>query len=233
MKEANYFTHPYPSNSALTKLAGILNNVPEKELNEAFRIGTLFDAMVTEPEKVNWLTYRVLGRDEYTYTHADFQMCMKMRRRFLQTPWGQIATGIAMTRQKEIFVDALKLDYEGLDFSIPFKGKLDFSGKDIVIDLKSTSCTTQKEFENACMQFEYDRQMVAYCLIDNASKAIIVGVSKEKPHNVFHLPIKKGDEMWNRGYKRFAELAFKWKIIYGETKSNNDEAIHIGKDYRY
>ena len=52
-------------------------------------------------------------------------------------------------------------------------------------DIKSTSATTQEQFESAVRQFDYDRQRFFYMNIAGSEKDVLIGISKEHQKRVF------------------------------------------------
>ena len=92
------------------------------------------------------------------------------------------------------------------------RAKLDYFLPGMVADLKSTAATSQRAFEAACEQFGYWRQMVLYCRLTGAKKAMIFGVSKAAPYGVFVVHLKEGDERWKAGERQLNQLAFKYYL---------------------
>lgn len=203
----NYFDHPYCSNSTLTALGqelGILHEIAGDSY-EAFRMGTLFDAVVTEPEKLDLIKWRILDT-EYSFTKEEYTTCLKMKRELEENELYLSYTACGPDYQKEVY----QKDFDFGDFKLNMRGKLDYYIPGTVADLKSTAATSQRAFENAIEQFGYHRQMWLYCQLTKASRAILFGVSKKKPHKVFTFIIKKGDKHWEQGEKEIKKLAFKY-----------------------
>lgn len=85
-------------------------------------------------------------------------------------------------------------------------------------DIKSTSATTQAQFESAVRQFDYDRQRFFYMNIAGSDKDVLIGISKEN-FRVFKVFIKRGDELWESGRQKCMELAFKYWTMFGDLKN--------------
>lgn len=208
---ANYFQHPYCSNSALSALGqelGILPQLPGNKY-EAYRMGSLFDAVITEPDLLDLIQKKILGTD-YSFTRAEYETCLRMRMALNQNPTYQAFAKCNPDVQKEVYTPNYSFEYEGFKFKLNMRGKLDFFISGLVSDLKSTACTSQRSFEEACIQFGYWRQMVLYCGLTDAKKAIIFGVSKTAPHKVFIVTMKPSDALWKRGGEQLNYLAFKY-----------------------
>lgn len=68
--ELDYYQRPEVSNSDLTELKNMLHpRMQYGDKEAAFRFGSLVDAIITEPARVNW--YRLTVDDEQ-YTEEEF-----------------------------------------------------------------------------------------------------------------------------------------------------------------
>lgn len=217
MTGKDYFAHPYCSNSALSKLGRQLGLFPELNIDtyNAYRLGSLFDAEVTEPDKLDLINNRIFGT-EYTFTQDEYRNIKRMHQALKSDNMYQSFMRCNPEMQKEIYTPSFPFEYEGFSFTINMKAKLDFFVPGIVSDLKSTATTSQKQFESAFLQFGYPRQMVLYCRLTGARKAIVFGVSKEN-HKVFIITMQEGDKLWRTGKKELNHLAFKYHMIYGKV----------------
>lgn len=206
----SYFEHPYCSNSALSALGAELGILPEikGDSYNNFRMGSLFDAVVTEPAKLDLITNRILDTD-YSFTTDEYKRCLMMKRELEKNSLYQVYISANPDFQKEVYVDNFSFG----DFELNMKAKLDYFVPGTVADLKSTDSSSQEQFENACEMFGYHRQMWLYCNLTDCDKAILFGVSKKRPHNVFTVIIKKGDDRWKLGEEQIKELAFKFKLL--------------------
>jgi len=208
-----YFQHPFCSNSTLSAFAveiGLKAPI-SADVQEAYRIGSLFDAVVTEPTLLDIIQMRILGTD-YSFTKAEYLNCQKMAKALSASPLYKAMLACKPEFQKELYVPDMLFEHEGCSFTLNMRGKLDYFMPGMIADLKSTATESQRAFEAACEQFEYWRQMVLYCKMARLKKATIFGVSKGK-HRVFVVTIKEGDERWNAGEARLNELAFKYFLL--------------------
>lgn len=55
------------------------------DIEAAYRFGTLVDAIITEPEKIDYFNLCIAGH-EYTYTHDEFAIAKKMLDAFRNNP---------------------------------------------------------------------------------------------------------------------------------------------------
>ncbi|MFT4061105.1 MAG: PD-(D/E)XK nuclease-like domain-containing protein [Edaphocola sp.] len=206
---SNYYNHPYCSNSALSKLQG---RAFAGDPYESYRIGSLVDAVITEPLKLDLIQRKIIGTD-YTFTKEEYEHAKKMRAAFVADPFCKLLLE-SSSPQLEVYCDALPVAFMGFRFELPFKGKFDLPAahQNIVGDLKTTFATTQGQFEQACGQFDYWRQMYAYMQLLRVEKAALVGVSK-KNFKVFKILIKKNDQRYLLGKASFEALAFKYWVL--------------------
>mgnify|MGYP003596767992 CR=1 FL=1 len=96
---------------------------------------------------------------------------------------------------------------------VGFKAKLDLFLKGWVIDLKTTACTSQQQFEASCEMFGYFRQMILYMILTKSKKSTIIGVSKKKPYNVFIVNFDENHPLYKSNYDTIKELIFKYIFL--------------------
>ena len=78
MNPDKYYDRPEVSNSDLTELKDILHpHAPYGDREEAFRFGSLVDALVTDPSRVNFYSLTV---DDTQYTEDEFLHAREMQR---------------------------------------------------------------------------------------------------------------------------------------------------------
>jgi len=175
----------------------------------------LIDCMITEPNKVD--AYKFICDNEQ-YTKEDFSKARKMREAFMKDAFCR--EFIAKAEFQKFMSKNMQIDYEGFKFQMQTRCKWDiwiqimnYGG-----DIKSTTATSQKQFEDACRYFDYDRQRAWYMDISGARQDVLIGISKEN-FKVFKLFIKRGDDFYNSGKMKYEDLAFKWWMIFGEEKA--------------
>lgn len=206
-----YFSSREVSNSDLGNLDKLLH--PERyaiDATDAYRFGTLFDAIATEPEKVN---YHNLSVGHYKYSHEEFKQAEAMYRSLMKD---EIGAHMVRHAEKQVVMKRnMEIEYEGLRFTLNVRCKWDFVFPKLKLggDLKSTTATTQQQFEAACKHFKYDRQRAWYMDIGGTNKDILIGVSKAAPHKVFRLHIERNDNFYLSGQQQYQALAFNWKIL--------------------
>ena len=207
-----YFNRPEISNSDLTWLKKYW--MPEQQrydIEKAYAFGTLVDAVITEPHKVDYFNRMV---ENTTYSNEDFENVGRMRKAFFAD---ELCSKLSQqSTMQKVMVKHMQIEYFGIKFTLPVRCKWDL-WIDILgwgADIKSTTATTQQQFFEACLHFDYDRQRAWYMDIAGSDKDMLIGISK-KNGKVFKVPITRGDDFYNSGREKYSELAFKYWYLFG------------------
>ena len=210
-----YYLRSEVSNSDLTELKNILH--PRMQFGDkeaAFRFGSLVDAIITEPARVDYYRLQV---DDEQYTEDEFrhaqEMLKALRCEAKKDPFLFRVLGFAET-QKFMVNKAQLLSYCGFDFHLDTRCKWDWWLGSFGGDLKTTFASTQKQFEDALDFFDWDRSRAWYMDIAGSRQDFIVGISK-KNQKVFKVFIKRDDKIYKRGKEKYDELAFRWWMLFG------------------
>lgn len=210
----NYRAFPAVSNSDLTWLEELF--MPEDvkiDLQKAFANGTLIDAMITEPDKVDFFKLRVEG-EAYQYSKDEFEAAKEMKKAFYKDAF--CSAFVKQCRFQHIsYKPDFKVKYDGFEFKLPAKCKWDLFRPDIDLsgDIKSTACTTQKQVEEALRYFAYDRSRAWYMDLENRGNDILIFISKVN-YKIFKVPVKKDSSIYKDGKAKYEELAFKWWSLF-------------------
>lgn len=211
-----YFNRKEVSNSDLTELKNLLyprTQYGDKE--KAFKFGTLIDAIITEPDRVDFYKLTV---DDVEYLKEDFDLAIEMRKSllaesrkdtFLANVLNHASTQTVSIRQGQTF------DYCGFEFTLDTRCKWDFWLPSVSFggDLKSTFAQSQKQFEEAIDFFDWDRSRAWYMDIIGSDRDFIYAISK-KNYKVFKYFIQRGDKTYEKGKEKYLDLAFKyWQLI--------------------
>lgn len=211
-----YYLRNEVSNSMLTELKQLL--YPQMQFGDkeaAFKFGTLVDAIITEPHRVDFYNFTV---DDVQYLEDDFRLGEEMRKsllaesrkdRFLENVLKYSDTQKVSIRRGQIF------DYCGFQFELDTRCKWDWfiAAMNFGGDLKTTASSSQKEFEEAIDFFDWDRSRAFYMDIVNSDRDFIYAISK-KNCKVFKYFITRGDKTYTKGKEKYNELAFKyWQLI--------------------
>lgn len=215
INSANYRKFPAVSNSDLTELQKYWE--PENiwiDKEKAYRFGNLIDAIITEPERVNYYLHRV---DDVQYTPEEFLQAEEMRKAFYKD-----AFCVSMVKQCSFqrisYRPDFQIEHEGFSFTLPAKCKWDLFCESIDLsgDIKSTAATTQKQFIEACHHFDYFRSRAWYMDLEGRNNDILIGISK-KNNQIFKIPIKRGGDLYNLGKRQYQELSHQWWSLFGSA----------------
>ena len=204
-----YYKYPAVSNSDLSALKKLLYGGDNFDPTEAYKFGTLIDCMLTEPGKVNFFNYTCAGEQ---YTPEQFEQARQMKRAFFKDDLARRMLENAETQK--IFHKHVSIN-EGIKYGFDMKCKFDIWMPSLFWggDIKSTTATSQKQFEAAARHFDYDRQRFVYMTLAGSNQDILIAISKVN-FKVFKIPIKRGDEFFQSGQDKYRELAFQyWNLI--------------------
>lgn len=208
----NYYERSEVSNSDLTELKNLLHpHIQYGDKQAEFRFGSLVDAIITEPERVNYFQHTV---DNVQYTEEEFEHAKEMLRSirheartdtFLKKVLEVADTQCCMINKQQ------QIEYGGFEFTLDTRCKWDwylprfgFGG-----DLKTTFASTQKEFDEAVDFFDWDRSRAWYMDIAHSDRDFIYAISK-KNCCVFKKFINRDDATYQRGREKYEELAFQY-----------------------
>ncbi len=215
-----YFSRSEVSHSDLCALEEML--YPRRDVGDkqkAFAFGTLLDAMITEPHKVDYYNRSVDGQySDYPFTKADFELASAMKRSCMKDDFAKMLIENADFQSVSTSYD-FPIEYGGFEFQLStgVRCKWDLLVRHWKIggDIKSTTCETQKQFEDACDHFRYYRSRAWYMDIEGTDKDMIIGISK-KNLKVFKVAINRGDKLYNHGKAQYQDIAFKyWLYVDG------------------
>lgn len=209
IQDDNYYSRSEVSNSDLSWLKNQLRPVYRPDPKDAYLFGSLLDAMLTEPEKVDWFN-KTLGKDKYT--KEQFDLARAMMKPFAQDTF--CSTLCRGASGQAVMVAERQMNYNGYEFSMLARCKWDIWRADWGWggDIKTTTATTQKEFEAAAAFFDYDRQRAWYMDIAGSDRDVLIGISK-KNLKVFKIYISRDSEFYKNGKSKYMELAFRWHLM--------------------
>lgn len=203
-----YYSRSEVSNSDLTELKNILH--PRMQLGDkeaAFRFGSLVDAIITEPSRVDYYNLTV---DDVQYTDDEFRHALEMQKSLRCEARRDAFLAKVLERadtQRVMVNHSQPLSYCGFDFSLDTRCKWDWWLGSFGGDLKTTFASTQQQFEEAVDFFDWDRSRAWYMDIAHSSRDFIYAISK-KNGCVFKKFICRDDAAYHRGREKYEELAF-------------------------
>lgn len=207
-----YYSRSEVSNSDLTELKNILHpHLQYGDKETAFRFGSLVDAIITEPSRVD---YYQLTVDDEQYTDDEFHHAQEMQKalRMEARKDAFLAKVLELADTQHFMVNkSQSFTYCDFPFALDTRCKWDwwmpffgFGG-----DLKTTFAASQQQFDEAVDFFDWDRSRAWYMDIANSDKDFIYAISK-KNCMVFKKFITRGDDVYNRGREKYEELAFQY-----------------------
>lgn len=205
-----YYNRREVSNSDLTELKNLLHpRMQYGDKEAAFRFGSLVDAIITEPERVNIYRYTV---DDIQYTQEEFELATEMYKSLKAEAFRDpfLANVLELSDTQRFMVNKSQpFEYGCFPFTLDTRCKWDwfipscnFGG-----DLKTTFASSQQQFEEAIDFFDWDRSRAWYMDIAGSNMDFIYAISK-KNCQIFKKHIKRGDDIYRHGREKYEELAF-------------------------
>lgn len=211
-----YYNRPEISNSDLSALLK-MSDTDQRDLTDAYRFGNLIDAMITEPHRVDHYRLRV---DQEQFNATEWEQARRMLQAFRDDHI--CAMLLSQAGGQAIKSREVEITHEGVKFTIPMRCKYDLWMEALGwgADIKSTTATSQKQFEQVVEHFHYDRQRAVYMTLSGAPKDMIIGISKEN-FKIFKVAITRESDLFKTGMAKFQQLAFMHFALFHDVKLNN------------
>lgn len=181
-----YYDHHYISNSDLKKLRKIIDPKFQDpaDLEEIFKFGTLFHALVLEPHKAD-------------YSHPDLERAIRMKDKFFKDPLCRKIMMVSDIRREHEFYRVNKFG------GVSVRCKVDFLSKGLGLcgELKGLSCNTEKAFEEAVDRFDYD-QAVAWYLDTSELPRYFMGAPSKDSDDIFKRLVDRNHKYYHRGLQK-------------------------------
>lgn len=213
-----YFLRGECSNSDLSTVDKLFNpGRYDFDFTEALRFGTLIDALITEMQLVDVYKRSVHG---YIYKPEEMTLAYEMKKAFYKD--ATCAAFAKLSEFQKISVGSVQYEWGNFQFEIKCRSKWDgwMPALNHGYDIKSTTATTQKQFEDACEHFQYYRSRVFYAKLEKSKKDMLIGISKVNK-KIFKIPITMGDKFWNKGLEGANNLAFNYWFHFENFADNN------------
>lgn len=223
INQDNYRQFPAIANSDLTWLQKYW--MPSDriiDLEKAYKEGNLIDAMITEPQRVNYFKKLV---DDVQYSDEQFLMGEEMKKAFYRDDYcAKMVKHCSF--QRISYNPAFKIQHDDFEITVPAKAKWDlFCEKfDMGGDIKSTACTTQKQCEEAVRHFCYDRSRAWYMDLEGRSNDMLIFISK-KNYKVFKVPVPREGSIYKQGKAAYQELAFRYWYLFCDINNSKREVM--------
>lgn len=214
MNPDSYYNRNEVSNSDLTELKNLLYpRLQFGDKEKIFAFGSLVDAIITEPDRVN---YYQLTVDDVKYTEDDFALAREMHKSLLMESRKDEFLDYVLKNSdtQKFMVKEREFDYTGFEYHLPTRCKWDWFLSSVGFggDLKTTFAVSQAQFDEAVDFFDWDRSRAWYMDIAGSNKDFIYAISK-KNCKVFKKFIERGDQVYRRGFDKYNELAFKYYLF--------------------
>ena len=214
MNPDSYYNRNEVSNSDLTELKNLLYpRLQFGDKEKIFAFGSLVDAIITEPDRVN---YYQLTVDDVKYTEDDFALAREMYKSLLMESRKDEFLDYVLKNSdtQKFMVKEREFDYTGFKYHLPTRCKWDWFLSSVGFggDLKTTFAVSQAQFDEAVDFFDWDRSRAWYMDIAGSNKDFIYAISK-KNCKVFKKFIERGDQVYRRGFDKYNELAFKYYLF--------------------
>jgi hypothetical protein len=215
---SSYFNHPNVSNSDLKSLRDMFYGIVRDYPVMAFLFGSLVDAMLTEEHLVNYTDRTLFNNGKHVLIDAvTFKLAQRLAERLRKDPVISLLLK-HMTGQYEVY-RTLEFEYEGDLYHIPARVKFDGYCKltrEDSVDYKTTTCTTQRQFEESIYYFDYDQQGAWYMDVGRTNRHWIIGISKVNK-KIFKYAIDRTTPVYKSGYIKYTKWSFMWLTLIENT----------------
>lgn len=196
---------PRIANSDLTELKNHILGLPALQQSQAQIFGTRFhDLLLLETDVVPTDKGATAQKRMLDVMRADSLFCRLIE--------------VAQVEMAQLWDDETT--------SLPCKARIDMRVPEerLVVDVKTTSARSQNEFVSNCYRYDYDRQAAFY--LDGCRQAgecadqfIIIGIQKQKPHNLYVVEIAADSIFLDEGRRKYRRLLRSWKEMNYKPRS--------------
>lgn len=199
-----YFLRDELSNSGMgymiQKLSGESGYTPPQSV---FLFGSVVDSILTGSPMP----------DELEDAHPEVRDAFLLTANECAESWMSDKTNkmVHDTFDKQVaFVNELEISYEGVEFTVKGRCLCDFYREieNIIIDLKTTSATTQKEWLKSIQTYHYDRASAWYMDIVGCDTFVLRAVGKAYPYPLFNTVINRGSPLYLKGLEEYTHLCY-------------------------
>lgn len=190
-----YFNYPAISNSMLSEFESKVFGMYKPDLEHAYEFGSIVHQLILEPHR-ELLAPKKVSPTEIESIWKIYDSAMAHP----QLSW------FCRFSQKEVEV----FWHDTGHTDLPLKSKLDavYRDNDIVIDLKTTSCKTEKAFRQSIKRFNYLRQAAFYTDSVQGKRFLFFAIQKHEPFNVFTVELTPQELQTGRNhYRQLLDLA--------------------------
>ena len=206
MTDTEYRSLPRLANSDLTELQFRQMGYQIRPIYPTTaQFGTTFHQLILEPDRpIDWTIHTPKQRADLLQMQASYQ---KFRDRFLHTG------PFHFDQTERILLFDLPVD----TLAVACKAKLDavgqFDDQSWVVDLKTTSASSAKEFLASVDKYDYDRQAAFYVdalgLVSGQqlrNNVLFIGIQKQKPFTIYSVNMQQQPKLMQVGRRKYQSL---------------------------
>lgn len=203
----------------------------DKETTKDMLAGSLFHALMIEPERVDEFNSMVVDAStRTTKVYKEFLEERGLQIALLKSEADDVNNMVESMSSNEDFYNQIYqfgniFEEAGTTniFGLPWKGKADIVSFDYVIDLKTTSSI--KDFKWSANKYNYDSQAYIYQEIFGKRLKFFV-VEKETCNLAI---FECSDEFLERGYYKVKSACENYELFFGENKSLNPNKFYLNQ----
>lgn len=200
---AAYFSSDYISNSDLKRLKKIWDpdRADPENMEEIFDLGTLIHACLLEPMVAKVIIARKLAaaitQAERDKVMQDYELAKAMAETVKRDRiCGPLMTYHDFTPEHEFY----RQNVHGVMARCKCDGKS--KGLSFVLEYKGLSVSTQRAFEDAIVNFDYDQGAAWYLDVTGYRRTLIAAVSKKDPRKIFKVLIDRDHIFYRTGREK-------------------------------
>lgn len=190
---SDYFKHSYISNSDLKDFKKKIGQAWEDPLNlqEIFDFGTLFHATILEPHLAD-------------KTHEDYELALKMRDTFWKDAACRMFASANDFHREKPFYEKVQVGPYKVALRCKCDGVRLRTG--VYLELKGLNVSSEKAFREALVRYDYDQACAHYMITGGFRMALIVGISKKDPRQLYKWFVKRHDNFFLEGEEKLIQV---------------------------
>lgn len=181
------------SNSDLHIAKHLIMGTPLRGSRNAFHFGTALHQQLLEPHLF----------EEGILSQKDEKVLQRCLYRIRQSK--ECMSLLEGSKEQEVY-------WQDFYTGVECKSKLDIYKPNYVVDLKTTSARSEKEFRECILRYEYDRQMAFYADSVQAREITLIGISKTRDR-LFIIHTDQRSELINIGRAKYRFILTKIKDL--------------------
>lgn len=211
-----------------------------KFLKPYFKIGSLVDALLTEPEKWNPETRMLHNKTRYgdemlSYSEDEAALAKRLYDAFINDQYGGF---FFRSGKKYPFKEPEFLfTHNGVSYAANLSGESDLAipSSQLGSDIKVTACKTEREFHKKCVELDYDQQGAIYSAALKLEQFITIGLSRSSVDpitglpSVFRFVMERGDKRYRAAEIKFSSGIYNYYNHLGVIETSRQLAWQMQK----